>query len=111
MHAAEGPTRSVWLLPAVVPGFLKLFTKSVFVCMYVCMHVCMNICLSFHTHVSKPFTSSLKAACKQTIKAKQSLHYTHALVSFCIKGVFLSQLKTGRNDFPQTSKPAFLVNS
>ena len=29
----------------------------------------------------------------------------------CLEGVFLSQSKTGRSDRPQTSKPAFLVDS
>ena len=29
----------------------------------------------------------------------------------CLKGVFLSQSKTGHSDRPQTSKPAFLVDS
>jgi len=29
----------------------------------------------------------------------------------CLEGVFLSQLKTGRSDRPQTWKPAFLVYS
>ena len=45
----------------------------------VCAH--MYICLSFRTHVSKHFTWSLKAACIYTIKAKQSLYYTHVQVS------------------------------
>ena len=81
------------------------------VCVFVCMYVCMYICLSFCTHVSKPFTWSLKAACIQTIKAKQSLYYTHAQVhETLLEGVFLSQSKTGRSDHPQTLKPAFLVN-
>ena len=67
------------------------FTKSVPVCSYVCMY----ICLSFRTHVSKPFTWSLKAACMQTIKAKQSLYYTHAQVSSPLKACFFPNRKPG----------------
>ena len=59
--------------------------------------------------MSKPFTGSLKAACIQTIKAKQSLYYTHTQVSSASK-VDFSQSKTGCSDCPQTSRPAFLVN-
>ena len=69
------------------------FTKSVCVC--VCMYVCMYICLSFCTHVSKPFTWSLKAACIQTIKAKQSLYYTHTQVSSPPKACFFPNRKPG----------------
>jgi len=83
------------------------FTISVcvYVCMYVCMYiclsvyvcmyVCMYICLSFRTHVSKPFTWSLKAACMQTINAKQSLYYTHAQVSSASKVCFFPNRKPG----------------
>ena len=75
------------------------FTKS----------VCMYICLSFHTHASKPFTWSTKAACVHIIKAKQSLHCTYTQASSASK--FLSPSKTGNSNHPQTLKPAFLVNS
>jgi len=67
----------------------------VYVCMHVCMYVCMYICLSFRTHVSKPFTWSLKAACTQTIKAKQSLYYTHAQISSASKVCFFPNRKPG----------------
>ena len=76
------------------------FTKSVHV------FVCMYICLSFRVHVSKPFAWSLKAACMQTIKAKQSLYYTHAQVSSPSKACFFPNQKPD----PQTSKPAFPDN-
>ena len=58
------------------------FMKSV--CVYVSMHVAIFV-LPFCTHVSKPFTWSLKAACIQIIKAKQSLYYTYAQVSSALK--------------------------
>ena len=61
-------------------GFLKLFDKK-YVSAFTCLYVCMYICLSFCTHESKPFTWTLKAVFLQTLKAKQSLHYTHAQVS------------------------------
>ena len=76
------------------PGFLKLFYEKC-----VCMYVCMYICLSFRIHVSKPFTWSLKAACIQTIKAKQSLHYTHAQVSSPSKTCFFPIRKRPSADF------------
>jgi len=72
-----------------VPGFLKLFYEK---CVCVCMYVCMYICLSFCTHVSKPFTWR---ACIQTIKAKQSLYYTHAQVSSALKVSFFPNWKLG----------------
>ena len=46
--------------------FPEIFFRKVCVC--VCLYVCMYICLSFRTHVSKPFTWSLKAACIQSLK-------------------------------------------
>jgi len=77
----------------------------------VCVFVCMYICLYFHTHVSKPFTWSLKVTCIQTLKAKQNLYYIQVCTGkLSFEGMFLSQLKTRRSDHPQTSKPAFLVN-
>ena len=85
--------------PGMCPRFLKLFYEKC---------VCMYICLFFYTHASKPFTWSLKAACMQTIKAKQSIH-VQVLYKLCLKGVFLSQLKSGCCNRPQTSKPAFLL--
>ena len=60
----------------------------------------MYICLSFHTHVTKPFTLSLKAACIQTIKAKQSLYYTHAQVSSALKVCFFPNQKPGVATMP-----------
>ena len=74
------------------------------------MYVCMFVCLSFHTHVSKSFTLSMKAACIQTIKAKQSLHYTYAQVSSASKVGFFSQLKKWYSEHPQTLRLAFLVD-
>jgi len=53
-------------------AFAEIVLRKVCVCVCVC--VCMYICLSFRTHVGKPFTWSLKAACIQIIKAKQSLY-------------------------------------
>jgi len=47
------------------------------------MYVYMYIFLSFHTRMSKPL--GCKAACKQEMKAKQSLYYTYALVNFGLK--------------------------
>jgi len=61
-----------------------------YVYMYECMYVrtvCIYVCMSPHTHVNKPITWSLKAACIQT-KAKQSLHYTYAQVSSASKVFF-----------------------
>ena len=87
--------RTIWCMPTAgrtscghTPGFLKLF-------LCVCMYVCMYICLSFRTHGSKPFTWSLKAACIQTIKAKQSLYYTRAQISSASKVCFFSNRKLG----------------
>ena len=74
--------------------------------------LCMYICLFFRTHVSKPYIWSLKAACIQIIKAKQSVYYTHAQASSASKVCFFPYGKQGRrSDSPQTSKPAFLVDS
>ena len=60
-----------------------------------CFNYNMYICLSFHTHVSKSFTWSLKAACIQIIKAKQSLYYTHAQASSASKVCFFPYGKQG----------------
>jgi len=67
--------------PGVRPVSWNCFTKSV------CVYACIFVCLSAPTWVSmsKPFTWNLKAACKQTIKAKQSLYYTHAQASSPLK--------------------------
>ena len=64
----------------VCAWFPEIILQKVCACLYACMHACMYIYLSFRTHVSKPFTWSLKAACMQTIKAKQNLYYTNAQV-------------------------------
>ena len=53
------------------------------------------------------FTWSLKTACMQTIKAKQSLYYTHAQVSSPSKACFFLNWKPGVSTIP---KPAFLVD-
>jgi len=62
-------------------------------CFPISVCVCMYICLSFRTHVSKTFTWSLKAACIQSIKAKES--YTHAQVSSPSKACFFPNRKPG----------------
>ena len=88
--------------------FPEIVLWRVCVCMYACMYACMYVYLFVFPHQrEQTFTWSLKAACIQIIKAKESLYYTHAQVS----SVFLSQLKTRRSDHPQTSKPAFLIDS
>ena len=69
------------------PGFLKLFYKK-------CVRI---ICLSFRTHVSKSFTWSMKAACIQTMKAKQLKPILHLLINtgkLCLKGGFLQPTKS-----------------
>ena len=85
--------------PGMCPRFLKLFyEKCVYVYLFVFLHPC-----------EQTFTWSLKAACMQTIKAKQSIH-AQVLYKLCLEGVFLSQLKSKCCNCPQTSKPAFLVD-
>jgi len=86
-QACATASRSAW--------FPEIVLRKMCVCMYVCMHVCMYICLSFCTHVSKPFTWSLKAACIQIIKAKQSLYYTQTQVSSALKVCFFPYWKPG----------------
>ena len=76
--------------------FPEIVFRKVYVCLYVCMFVCIYcICLSFYTHVSKPFSWSLKAACIQSIKVKESLYYTHAEVSSPSKACFFRNRKLG----------------
>ena len=59
--------------------------------------------------IAKP-KNVLRSACIQEIKAKQSLYYTYAQVSFGSKVDFLSELKTRCADLPHTSSKAFLVH-
>ena len=78
------------------------FTKGV--CMYACIYICLSA-----PKWANLLLWSMKAACIQTIKANQSLNYTHTQVSSASKASFLHQSKTRYSDRPQTSRPAFLV--
>ena len=85
--ASQRPTVST-------PRFLKLFYKK---------------CV-FFTHMSKFFALSMKTACIQTIKAKQSLYYTYAQVISASKVGFFPHLKNRHSNCPQNSRLAFLVD-
>ena len=82
------------------------------VCVRVCVCVCMYVCMYFVFPHPCEQTFYLKAACIQTIKAKQIKPILHSCTGkLCLEGVFLSLSKTRHSDRPQTSKPAFLVDS
>jgi len=61
---------------AWLPEIIVQNSVYMYLCIYVCMHKCMCISLSFRTHMTKALTWSMKAACIQTLKAKQSLYVT-----------------------------------
>jgi len=79
-----------------------------------CVFVCMCVYLFIFPHPREQTFylkfESMKAACIQTIKAKQSLLLHLRTGKHYLEGMFLSQSKTRRSDHPQTSRFAFPVD-
>jgi len=83
--------------------------------MFVWLHICMFACLYVYLFVfphprEQTFHLKLESSLHTITKMlrKPILHSRTGKLSF--KGVLLSQSKTGRSDYMQTSKPAFLVD-